>query len=134
LKQIDAARPAALRVHVGDLKMAKAASYGHAAAWNQASRISSGNAELLNRIVTQFRVSPENAVSIAETLFNAGLTHPLGGTFTVAEGQPISSEGNITIENYRHTLLNKIRGAEFEMTTKGKVLSTHFEILLDKEP
>ena len=134
LKRIDAARPATLRVHVGDLKMAKAASYGHAAAWNQANRISSGNAELLNRIVTQFRVSPENAVSIAETLFNAGLTHPLRGTFTVAEGQPISNQDNMTIEDYRHTLLNRIRGAEFEMTTKGTVLSTHFEILLDKDP
>ena len=134
LKRIDAARPATLRVHVGDLKIAKAASYGHAAAWNQANRISSGNAELLNRIVTQFRVSPENAVSIAETLFNAGLTHPLRGTFTVAEGQPISNQDNMTIEDYRHTLLNKIRGAEFELTTTGTVLSTHFEILLDKEP
>ena len=40
----------------------------------------------------------------------------------------------MTVENYRHTLLNKIRGAEFEMTTKGTVLSTHFEILLDKDP
>jgi hypothetical protein len=38
------------------------------------------------------------------------------------------------IENYRHALLNSIRGAEFEMTTKGTVLSTHFETLLDKEP
>ena len=134
LKRIDAARSATLRVHVSDLKIAKAASYGHAAAWNQANRISSGNAELLNRIVTQFRVSPENAVSIAETLFNAGLTHPLRGTFTVAEGQPISNQDNMTIEDYRHALLNKIRGAEFELTTKGRVLSTHFEILLDKDP
>ena len=134
LEQIDAARPAALRVHVADLKMAKAANYAHAVAWNQASRISSGNAELLNRIVTQFRVSPAVAVSVAETLFNAGLTHPLGGTFTITEGQPISNDTSITIENYRHTLLNRIRGAEFEMTTKGTVLSTHFEILLDKDP
>lgn len=134
LKRIDAARPATLRVHVSDLKMAKAARYGHAVAWNQASRISSGNAELLNRIVTQFRVSPANAVSVAEELFNAGLTHPLGGTLTITEGQPVSNDAGMTIENYRHTLLNRIRGAEFEMTTKGTVLSTHFEIILDKDP
>ena len=41
---------------------------------------------------------------------------------------------NGIIETDPHTLLNRIRGAEFELTTKGTVLSTHFEILLDKEP
>ncbi len=83
--------------------------------------------------MNQFRVDPEKAISVTETLFNAGLTHPLGGTFTSAEDQPVSNDGSMTVENYRHALLNRIRGAEFEMTTKGTVLSTHFEILLDKD-
>lgn len=100
----------------------------------QASRISSGNAELLNRIVTQFRVSPANAVSVAETPLNAGLSHPLGATLIVDAGQPMSNKESMANEDYRNTLLNRIRGAEFEMTTKGTVLSTYFEILLDKDP
>jgi hypothetical protein len=80
------------------------------------------------------RICPASSATKHVIALNAGLIHPQGRTFTVAEGQPISNDGSMAIKDYLHAPLNRIRGAGSEMTTKGTVLSSHFEFLLDKVP
>ena len=132
--RIDADRPAELRVHVADLKSAKFTASVHAIAWNQANQISNGNVALLNRLVTLYHVASTDAATTAESIFNATRTNPLAGSFHANANGPVTARGNIAVGDYRVPLLNKMRGAEFELTTEGITLTTHFEVLMEKSP
>ena len=89
---------------------------------------------LLNRLVTLFRVSPEKSNATAESVFNATLTNPPAGFCEIDANGAIVAKGNIPVGGYRLPVVDKLRGAEFELTVEGITLSTHFEVLFDKTP
>ncbi len=59
IREVDAPRAAKVRVHVFDVKNAKATKIGHVVSWLQARLIADGNASLLRSFATQFRVLGE---------------------------------------------------------------------------
>lgn len=134
VQQIDAERPAELRVHVADLKSTKFAASAHAMAWYHANQMSSGNVALLNRLATLLHVPPTECIATAESVFNATLTSPLNGRFESDPNGAIVATGNMPLGDYRLPVIEKLRGAEFELSVEGITLSTHFEVLFDKTP
>ncbi len=134
VRQVDAARPAQLRVHIADLKSTKLATSAHAMAWHQANRVSKGNSALLNRLVSLLHVPLADAAATAESIFNATLTNPLHGSFEADPNGAIVATGNTSVGDYRLSVIDRLRGAEFELSVEGNALITHFEVLLDKTP
>ena len=131
LSLIDAERPADLRVHIGDIARSKLRRYLHAEMWTRADRITKGHIELLNRMVTQFHVPPEEAMDTLERILQARPDCPLGGDYRRQEGRFFAHHDPDIIHKYEHPILKRLRGGEFELTIEGTTLISHAEVLLD---
>ncbi|MCA9061364.1 MAG: hypothetical protein KDA85_22775, partial [Planctomycetaceae bacterium] len=136
LKLMEAERPAELRIHVGDLAKAKVAPGFHAAIWQEANRITDGHLVLLNRLVTQLHASPDEALELAERILNARPAPLLGDRYgaqrTFAGGRVVTTS-RASVDDFRSPFLQRFRGGEFELTTEGTTLTSHFEVRLDPE-
>lgn len=134
IKDVDAARKAKIRVQVADISHAQVSRVGHVLAWIQARKVADGNVEMLNRLASQFRVKPDEAASAAAVVFNATPVSPLNGMWTSEPGQPVKEKIAVDRMAYRQPFLNRLRGAVLELDSEGNVLTSHVELVLDKQP
>ena len=131
LALIDAERPAELRVHLGDIANSKIRRFLNAGIWTEANRLSKGNVDLLNRIVTQFHVPANDATSVVKEILRTIPVCPLGGDYQPNEHKTVTRGDTKTVINYESPFLKRLRGAEFELTTEGTTLISHVEVILD---
>jgi len=76
-----AARPAQVRLRVGDISTMKVAKRLTAESYLQEARITIGASTMLNDLATELHVAPRDAEAIAERVWNGRITCLLGGTF-----------------------------------------------------
>lgn len=81
LKTETAARPAQVRLRVGDVSTMKVAKRLTAESYLQEAQITIGASTMLNDLVTELHVAPREAETFAERIWNGRITCPLGGTF-----------------------------------------------------
>ncbi len=98
--------------------------------WLAAQDVTEGHEELLNRMVTQFRIPAETAKRTVESILQARLVSPLGGDYVPDQTQVISSNATTSLMTFEHRLMNRVRSADFELTTEGTTLTAHAEVLL----
>ncbi len=81
LRPIPAEDPAQVRLMIGDLENSKVSSWVNTFWYRRALEASRGNALLLDTLQSQFKVSPEQAKSVAERFLDGRLLCPLGGEY-----------------------------------------------------
>ena len=131
LEMIDADRPAELRVHLGDIANSKIRRFLNAGIWTGANQLSKGNVDLLNRLVTQFHVPADKALSAVEETLRAIPVCPVGGQYIANQTNYVTRSQTKTVSNYESPFLKRLRGAEFELTTEGTTLISHVEVILE---
>ncbi len=131
VKLIDADREAEMRIHIGDLANAKVRRTLDAGYWLAGKEVTEGHEELLNRMVTQFRVPAENAADTVESILQARPVSPLGGDYVRSADQSISCNSQTSLTTFEHPFIKRVRSADFELTTEVTTLTAHAEVLLD---
>lgn len=71
------------RIHVGDLKNSQVASFFNILSFRRAAQASRGNSMLLDSIQQQLHIPPEDSLRVAESLLDAKLQCPLGGSYVL---------------------------------------------------
>ena len=140
LKPSKAARPAQLRLHVGDLSTSKLRKFLDACLYVQGERVSNGNLALLETIQQQLGSTPQDARSNAERLLGAQLVSPLGGTYKLAKHES-KEDGTCVawcleppapyIREYRSPLLDWLGGLKLEFLIDDTALTVHLEMTLN---
>ncbi|QEG22194.1 hypothetical protein [Mariniblastus fucicola] len=92
LELVPVERPAQLRLEVGDLLNSKIKAWANTITYRRAWQTSIANVRLLNMLVQQFDIAPEDALHTAERMLNVDLVCSLGGEYeltTLPSGRKI---------------------------------------------
>ncbi len=85
IRIVEAARPAQVRLHVGDLTKAKLSEYVNAQAYLRARKTSASNTTFLHNLSMQFQLPREDCLAVAQNLLDAKLICPLGGSYKLKD-------------------------------------------------
>ncbi len=134
LKVTPSERPAQVRLKVGDLSRSDLDGWANVLNYRRAWEASIANTQLLNVIVDQFGISPENARGIAESLLDVQLVCSLGGEYQlldlpgraiwVSTGWPDFAAPQVP-QDYRAPVLSWFRGLELEISQRGSQFAVH---------
>lgn len=143
----EAERPAQIRFRLGDLSRAKIAPALEAICYVHARRISATNAMLMDQLVQQLGVEPEDARATAERLLGAKLVCPVGGDYRLVKegaarphwsGTAWSKESlyeeTAVPKSYRFGFLDWLHEAEFDLSLDATTLSAHAELDVKSPP
>ena len=147
LKIVDAARPAQLWLHVGDVTQSKLTQFSNALGYSRARNITLGNTHFLHLLTTQLGVAPEQALSVSERLLQAGLISPVGGKYELVkpEGEfpfwtstALTNDGrggplDAVPEGFHSPPLDWFRGLDAELAVEQAKLSLDAEILMQRQ-
>jgi hypothetical protein len=135
LRMVPAERPAQLRVEVGDLLNSKIKAWANTITFRRSWQTSISNVKLLNMLVQQFDLSPEDALVTAERMLNVDLVCSLGGEYelvTLPSGRRIwrstawpSFSNPLLPDEYVAPVLNWFRGLNFEAIRDDSQFSLH---------
>lgn len=134
---------AQIRIHVGDLSQAKLQEWVNAATYARAYQASRGNVRLLHTLAQQLGVPRDQALTAAETLLDAKLVCPLGGTYRLEQTPatvPLwtsthwpAADGGRPAE-YRAPVLEWFRGLESELIKDAERVVLHTQVDMQRKP
>ncbi len=135
----DGLAPAHVRFQIRDLSRSPLGETVARLAWNRASRATQANEQLLRQFTDQLRIPPEKAKAAAESLLQAKLVCPLGGTYQLAPaggGQPrwqstvwkTNGRGPNAFPDFDVPLLTWFRGLEASSRLEEASLSVDAEL------
>jgi hypothetical protein len=146
LRYEKAARPAQIRLKVGDLSNARIEPVVNDLAYGRTRETSVGNLRLLHALNQQLHVPTAACRDTAERLLDAKLICPLGGKYVLQEADggpqwtatalqsiPVSSGGLIKVhapQGYLSPPLNWFRGLDLDATMTEKTVSAHAEVIM----
>lgn len=137
----EAPRPAQGRIHVGDLSRTNVAELLDTLGGIQAKRTSESNTFLMDSLIRQLRVAPEDAMQVAEQLLDARLVDALGGQYELRKdkwghGQWVSTELEKPRAevSYQFPPLEWFRGLDADFALVDGLLSAHAIIDRQLEP
>ena len=135
LEMVPAERPAQLRVEIGDLLNSKIRAWANTITYRRSWQTSIANTRLLNMLVQQFDISPQDAMQVAERMLNVDLVCSLGGEYeltTLPSGRKIwksdawpEFSARQIPEGYVAPVLNWFRGANIEALSGDAQFSLH---------
>ena len=133
--------PAAIRLHVADLCASPLAGLANWLFYRRAWRTSLANVQLVNHMARQFRVSPEMAWDVAESLLDVRLVCSLNGEYFCDEargawqsnGWPDPATEDVPTD-YQSPLLNWFRGLEAEVIQAENQFVVHAILDVEREP
>jgi hypothetical protein len=147
LKIVDAARPAQLWLHVGDVTESKLTQFSNSLGYSRARSITLGNTHFLHLLTTQLGVAPEEALSVAERLLQAKLISPVGGKYDLVKPKEefpfwtstaLATDGRggplgAVPEGFHSPPLDWFRGLDAELAVEQAKLSLDAEILMQRQ-
>jgi len=138
-----AQRPAQLRLHVGDLANSKLRNWANGISFERSWQTSIANVRFLNLLVQQFRLRPEQARDIAETMLDVDLICSLNGNYQVL---PLASGREVWIsdawpdfasptlpETHVSPLLQWFRGVELEVSKTDTQYTLHGYLDIERQ-
>ena len=140
LKFVPVERPAQAWLHADDLRESPLAPALNAFGYRKAMELSRGNARFLNSLVEQLHVSPNEALSTAESLVAAKLICPLGGKYELVKSRNLPgswqstavppSESRVTSPpvDYEFPALYWLRGVDADVRLTREELALHAEV------
>ena len=144
LRVVEAATPAQIRLHVGDLSQAKFRPWVNGLYYSRALEASAGNVRLLNALNQQLKVPMDECRAVAEDLLDGGLICPLGGEYELVQVEGGSEAWRSTAwagrqigqvpETFEAPLLKWFRGIDAHVIKEGDSLVTRAELDVDREP
>ncbi len=143
LRPVEAAEPAQVRLHVGDLSQSKFASWINATWFQRAIETNGGNSRLLHSLNQQLQVPLDDCRGVAEDLLDARLRCTLGGDYAVAEfpgggkywqSTATPKSGQWMPEDYSAPLLEWFRGADASLIKLDDKLLAHVELDMQRKP
>ncbi|HMP79673.1 MAG TPA: hypothetical protein PKD54_09500, partial [Pirellulaceae bacterium] len=130
----DEPRPAQVRIMVKDFNDSRLRNWANAVNFQRAWQTSIANVRLLNTLIDQFGVNPDDALREAEELLDVRLICSLGGKFRcvqrpggnvwVSDAWPDFMDPTVP-EAYTAPLLTWFRGLELEVTKTDQQFSVH---------
>ena len=122
---IGAERDAQLRLEVGDLRSSKLVDWVNSLNYQRSWQTSITNVRLMNMLISQFGIEPENARAIAESVLGVKLVCNLGGPYSIgktgagrqiwqSESWPRFDQPSVP-DDYMAPILDWFRGARIEM-------------------
>ncbi len=147
LRYEKAARPAQVRLKVGDLSSARIEPVISDLAYARSRETSLGNLRLLHALNQQLHLPPIDCREAAEKLLDAKLICPLGGKYVLRQSDdgpqrwtstalhplPASSGGLLKVhapQGYLSPPLNWFRGLDLDATMTEKTVSAHAEVIM----
>jgi hypothetical protein len=140
LRVTDAAEPAQIRVHVGNLAESKLAGWINRAYYQRASEASEGNVRFLHLLNQQLRVPMEDCFDVAEDLLDAKLRCTLRGEYELADVQgaevwrSTAVAGASPPADYQAPLLTWFRGLDASLIKQDDHVQAHVEIDMQRKP
>ncbi len=140
LRVADAAEPAQIRVHVGNLAESKLAGWINRTYYQRAVQASEGNVRFLHLLNQQLGVPMEDCVTVAEDLLDAQLRCTLGGKYELADVQgadvwrSTAVAGSSPPEDYVAPLLIWFRGLDASLIKEEDHVQAHLEIDMQRKP
>jgi hypothetical protein len=140
-----AARPAQIRLRVGDISSARVTPILNDLGYARTRETSLGNLRFLHALEQQLRVPAVACRDTAETLFDAKMICPLGGQYVLRTSpggearwtsttlQPADRGGFVKVHappGYLSPPLNWFRGLDLEATMTEKSISAHAEVMM----
>ena len=140
-----AARPAQVRLKVGDMSNARITPTINDLGYARTRETSLGNLRLLHALNQQLHIAPAACRDTAERLLDAKMICPLGGKYVLREAddgparwtstavQPLPSGGILKIhapKGYLSPPLNWFRGLDLDATMTEKTVSAHAEVIM----
>lgn len=147
LRWIEAARPAQIRLHIGDLSQTTLHAGGNALGFQRAIDVSNGNAVFIHELHNQLHVPLKDARQVAELLLNAELDCPLDGKYAlVAPGDAavnrpqwrstaatrLASFNDIP-QDYEFPIQTWFRGLNAEVEAQPNQLSLRANVLMKRD-
>lgn len=134
LRMEQAPRPAQVRLHVADVSQAGLAPMAQKWARRKAQAGTEGNLRLIQSMIQQFHVTPDDALSAAELVLGANLVCPLGGRYVYRK--PGDGPGYWTstaveqppADSLSFPPLNWFRGLNLDAMLTENRLSLHAEV------
>jgi hypothetical protein len=145
LRFVPAARPAQIRLKMGDCSNARVTLALNDLAYARTRETSLGNLRLLHALNQQLRVPPAACRNEAERLLDAKMICPLGGKYVLRESSdgpphwtstalnPAESGGFLKVhapQGYLSPPLNWLRGLNLDATMTEKSISAHAEVIM----
>lgn len=134
LKVGEAEAPAQAWLRVVDLKEAKLAGWIRDLHFQQAVRVSRGNAEWLNTLTQTMGAAPEEALDVAGRLVDGQVRCPLGAAYERQDGVWKATCPSSPPEDFHSPLLRWFRGGAVMLNTGGERLIVHGEIDIQRTP
>ena len=140
LRVADAADPAQIRVHVGNLAESKLADWIDRTYYQRAADASDGNIRFLHLINQQMQVPMDDCLAVAEHLLDAELRCTLGGEYELAEvrggetWRSTADRGSSPPEDYVAPLLTWFRGLDASLVKHEDHVEAHLEIDMQRKP
>jgi hypothetical protein len=151
LRLEQAQRPAQVRLRVADLSNAQITPVVNDLAYARTRETSLGNLRLLHALNQQLHVPPPACREVAESLLDAKLICPLGGTYVLQPGPPAhwtssalagappgGTSGGLlpghAPPGYQAAPLRWFRGLDLEATMTERTLSAHAEVIMQMPP
>jgi hypothetical protein len=140
-----AARPAQLRLKVGDLSNARITPTLNDLGYARTRETSLGNLRLLHALNQQLHVPAATCLDQADTLLDAKMICPLGGKYVLQETadgpahwtstalNPNEPGGFLRVhapKDYQTPPLNWLRGLDLDATMTEKAISAHVEVIM----
>lgn len=143
LRLVPAKRPAHVRVEIGDLANSTIRDWVNSQNFHRSWQTSIANTRLLNTLIQQFKLKPEEALAVAERLLDVRLVCALDGQYKMLETNPgrlvwCSTNwpdfANPTMPpDYTAPLLKWFRGAQLEVLNAGSEFLLHGYIDIQRE-
>lgn len=139
LRVTEAAEPAQIRIHVGDLSQAKIADWINRTYYQRAVQASKGNIRFLNLLNQQLHVPLEDCLTTAEDLLDARLRCTLGGKYELAENQGAQAwqttavAGPTPPADYQAPLLEWFRGLDASLIKRDEDVLAQLEIDMQRK-
>jgi hypothetical protein len=139
LRVADAAEPAQIRVHVGDLSEAQIAGWINRTYYQRAVQASDGNIRFLNLLNQQLHVPLADCLTVAEDLLDAKLRCTLGGQYELAEIQggemwrSTAVAGSSPPADYEAPLLAWFRGLDASLIKQDGDMLAHLDIDMQRK-
>ena len=140
LRVAEAAEPAQIRVHAGDLSQSKITGWINRTYYERAVQASDGNIRFLNLLNQQLHVPLADCLTVAEDLLDAQLRCTLGGKYELVETQGAPTwrssavAGSSPPADYQAPLLTWFRGLDASLIKTDDHVLAHLEIDMQRKP
>lgn len=118
-------RPAHIRVKVGDLATSKLRTWANTLNYRRSWQTSLANVRMLNTMINQFRLNPEQAKIVAEQMLDVKLICSLGGEYELC---PTKEGRMVWCSTAWPNFLNPVLPAEYEAPVLGWFRGLELEV------